>query len=52
MFLYPNEPLSFEWCHEAIAIVLEGAEGRRVRQIINAPPRSLESFIISIAWPA
>src|SRR5262249_11654813 len=53
MYLYPNEPFSFEWCHEVIANVLAAAtEGRRVRQIINAPPRSLKSFLVSIAWPA
>ena len=52
MLLYPNEPYSFEWCHEAIAIVLAAIEERRVRQIINAPPRSLKSFLVSVAWPA
>ena len=52
MYLYPNEPFSFEWCHEVIADVLAVIEESRIRQIINAPPRSLKSFLVSVAWPA
>jgi predicted phage terminase large subunit-like protein len=51
--LYPNEPFSREWCHEAIAVILAGVDGKTgIRQIINAPPRSLKSFLVSVAWPA
>ncbi len=50
--LYPNEVLSHEWCLEAIAHVLVSTDGKKVRQIINAPPRSLKSFMVSVAWIA
>jgi len=51
--LNPNEPFSREWCHEAIAVILAGIGGKTgIRQIINAPPRSLKSFLVSVAWPA
>jgi predicted phage terminase large subunit-like protein len=50
--LFPTEPLSLEWFHQAIAFVLTQSLGQRCRQIINAPPRSLKSFLVSIAWPA
>ena len=52
MFLHPSQKFTFEFCHEAIAIILANIAGKRVRQIINAPPRSLKSFLVSIAWPA
>ena len=51
-WLRPNEPFSPEWCHEAITSVLTGIQGKRARQIINAPPRSLKSFLVSVAWVA
>lgn len=51
--LYPNEAFSREWYHEAIAVVLAGIGGETgIRQIINAPPRSLKSFLVSVAWVA
>ncbi len=50
--LFPTEPLSLEWFHQAIVFVLTNRIGGRSRQIINAPPRSLKSFLVSIAWPA
>ena len=51
--LFPNELFSREWFHEAIAIVLAGISDKRgIRQIINAPPRSLKSFLVSVAWVA
>ncbi len=51
--LYPTSTLSFEWFHEAVAAVLAiVGTGQRVRHIINAPPRSLKSFLVSSAWPA
>lgn len=50
--LFPTEPLSLEWFHQAIAFVLTQSLGRRSRQIINAPPRSLKSFLVSIASTA
>lgn len=49
--LLPNDPLSREWFHEVIAALLTNRTGR-LRIIINAPPRSMKSFLISIAWPA
>jgi hypothetical protein len=51
--LFPNELFSREWFHEAIAIVLAGISDKTgIRQIINAPPRSLKSFLVSVAWVA
>lgn len=50
--LYPTEHLLFELCHQAVAVVLTKASRDPTRQIINAPPRSLKSFLVSIAWPA
>ena len=50
--LNPTEILSHEWCLEAIARVLVSNNGKRVRQIINAPPRCLKSFLVSVAWVA
>jgi len=50
--LYPSETYISEWCHEAIAAVLPGQENHKVRQIINAPPRSLKSILVSVCWPA
>lgn len=50
--LFPGETYSTEWFHEAIALTLTMSVGRATRQIINAPPRSLKSFLVSVAWPA
>jgi len=50
--LYPGETLIWGWYLEAIARYLEDCRGKRARKIINAPPRSLKSFIVSVAWVA
>ena len=50
--LFPTTQLSLEWFHRAIAHVLPNGAGQRSRQIINAPPRSLKSFLVSVAWVA
>jgi predicted phage terminase large subunit-like protein len=50
--LYPDDPFSFERSQEAIAQALAGAGERRFRLIINAPPRSLKSFLVSVCWVA
>jgi hypothetical protein len=46
--------LRFEpsWHHEAIAAVLLESNGKKTRKYINAPPRSLKSFLVSVAWVA
>src|SRR5262245_52511666 len=49
--LYPGETLILGWYLEAIACFLEASRGKRARKIINAPPRSLKSFIVA-AWIA
>jgi predicted phage terminase large subunit-like protein len=40
------------WHHEAIAKVLVESEGKKTRKFINGPPRSLKSFMVSVAWVA
>ena len=52
VILYPNTPFSVEWCHEIIANFLTNSVGEKTRMILNAPPRSLKSFLISVAWVA
>ena len=46
--LNPGEKLIPSWHLEAIARTLEDCRGKRARKIINAPPRSLKSFIVSV----
>ena len=49
----PNTELQWGWEHEAICDHLQAVtEGRIKRLIINIPPRSLKSTIISVMWPA
>lgn len=50
--LFPNDPYSPEWFHESIALTLTQSIRRPMRQIINAPPRSLKSNLVSVAWVA
>ena len=51
--LNPGTVFQEAWHVDAIAYVLEEmAAGRRRRQIINMPPRTLKSQICSVAWPA
>jgi predicted phage terminase large subunit-like protein len=51
--LNPGKPFIPNWHIEAIAHVLEKAlAGEVTRLIINGPPRSLKSIIVSVAFPA
>jgi predicted phage terminase large subunit-like protein len=50
--LYPGAPFEPNWHHEAIAALLEQSNGRKTRKYINAPPRSLKSYLVSNAWVA
>src|SRR5262245_1501630 len=38
--------------HEAIARLLLDSNGKKTRKYINAPPRSLKSLLVSVAWVA
>ena len=40
------------WHHEAIALLLLDSNGKKTRKYLNAPPRSLKSFLVSTAWVA
>ena len=52
--LYPNVPFGPNWHIDAICYEVErmltGESGNRL--IVNLPPRSLKSFILSICLPA
>jgi hypothetical protein len=50
--LEPNNPFKVTWYHRAILSVLENSAGKKVRTVINAPPRSLKSIILSVSWVA
>lgn len=51
--VYPGRTFKTNWHHAAIATNLMEAEvSRNVRQIISMPPRSLKSFLASVAFPA
>ncbi|MBR0713095.1 phage terminase large subunit [Bradyrhizobium liaoningense] len=50
--LCPSDPYSSEWFHESIALTLTQSIGRPTRQIINAPPRSMKSTLVSVVWVA
>jgi len=50
--LEPGKVFELSWHHEAIARVMVGSVGTKTRQYINAPPRSMKSFLVSVAWPA
>jgi len=51
--LNPGVQLDWGWSNEAIAHVLEEVEaGARLRQIINMPPRTLKSQLVSVMWTA
>jgi predicted phage terminase large subunit-like protein len=51
--LNPGKPFSPNWHHKAIAYALECIRhGENTRQIVNLPPRSLKSLIVSVAFPA
>ena len=40
------------WHHEAIARSLLDSNGKKTRKYFNAPPRSLKSLLVSVAWVA
>ena len=49
----PGDEFAGNWHHDAIAWALEEIEfGLNRRLIVNVPPRSLKSIIISVAWVA
>jgi predicted phage terminase large subunit-like protein len=50
--LEPDETLEECWHHEAIAKMLVESEGKKTRRFTNGPPRSLKSFLVSVAWVA
>lgn len=51
--LHPNMPFNLGWYHEAMFHILAEAQaGRILRPVINVPPRSFKSTIISVIWPA
>ena len=50
--LYPDTKLERNWHHEAIAQLLVQSIGQKTRKYINAPPRTLKSFLVSVAWVA
>lgn len=46
-------PLEINWHHEAIAEHLEAVSSGQIRRLlINVPPRSGKTSLVSIAWPA
>jgi len=51
--LFPGEEFLDNWHIDAIAYVLmEVHHGRRMFQLINMPPRTLKSFLVSVAYTA
>lgn len=51
--LHPARTLELNWHLELIAAHLAAIErGEITRLIINVPPRSLKSIMVSVAWPA
>ena len=51
--LRPGEPYLHNWHVELLCAMLEFQRQRkRLRKIINLPPRSLKSIIVSVALPA
>jgi predicted phage terminase large subunit-like protein len=51
-FLEPDKQFDRNWHQEAISHLLTESNGKQTRKFINAPPRSLKSFQVSIAWVA
>jgi hypothetical protein len=52
-YLNPGAAFARNWHLEAIAYQLDRVERGEIRRlIINLPPRSLKSLIVSVAWPA
>lgn len=50
--LEPDTIFEPSWHHEAIAQLLVESKEKKTRNYINAPPRSLKSFLVSVAWVA
>lgn len=50
--LEPDKTFESNWHHEAIAQMLLASNNGRTRKYINAPPRSLKSFLLSVSWVA
>ena len=50
---YPGQRLVWSWFHDCICEHLEACTmGQMRRLLINVPPRSLKSFLVSVAWPS
>jgi predicted phage terminase large subunit-like protein len=50
--LEPNKTFEPNWHQEAISETLVQSKGKQTQVFINAPPRSLKSFQVSVAWVA
>lgn len=51
--LEPNQPLVWNWHLDAICAHLEAiTDGRINRLLVNVPPGSSKSLIVSVMWPA
>lgn len=51
--VYPNDKFVSGWHIQAICWQLHQVRaGATPRLVVNLPPRSLKSFIVSVAWPA
>ena len=50
--LEPNKKFEPNWHQEAISELLVQSQGKQTRAFISAPPRSLKSFQVSVAWAA
>jgi predicted phage terminase large subunit-like protein len=50
--LEPDKEFDLNWHQETISRLLLESNGKRTRKFINAPPRSLKSFQVSVAWVA
>lgn len=49
----PNTPLVWNWHLDAMCLHLEAiTDGRLTRLLINVPPGSSKSLIVSVLWPA
>jgi hypothetical protein len=52
--VHPHEPLCPNWHIDCICHYLAAMEGERLpkRLVMNLPPRSLKSYLVSVAWVA
>jgi hypothetical protein len=48
----PNKTFEPNWHHDAISALLVQSQGKQTNAFINARPRSLKSFQVSVAWVA